>query len=248
MVMLKDRISETYKNKQGTIFPHVKELRFNENELLKLGKFIVQTSHNLKFSNKSSFCDDLGDIGVLIYQDEDDKNIGYRLDLEYNNIYFDDQMCARKIEKLQELQPQIQKTQFPYGVVTREGRVIGEIMPFYPNCENIFEYLSNRDAINVLEIYKQVLGILTELMDNGVLYRDIHKKNFLINSSGIPVVHVIDFDTQYTEIGKFSQSDVKSMLFNLKRFLVELQSLVKEEEKIKLSNMTLEFENKVLKK
>lgn len=248
MVMLKDRISETYTNRQGIIFPHVKELRFNENEFLKLGKFIVQTSHNLKFANKSSFCDDLGDTGVLIYQDEDDKDMGYRLDLEFNNIYFDDQMCARKIEKLQELQPQIQKTQFPYGVITREGRVIGEIMPFYPNSENICEYLSNRDAINVLEIYKQVLGILSELMDNGILYRDIHKKNFLVNSVGIPVVHVIDFDTQYTEIGRFSKSDIDSMLSNLKRLLVELQALVKEQERIELSKMTLDFENKVLKK
>ena len=67
--------------------------------------------------------EDLDD-GTLICQSTVDENVGYRIDLGYNNMFTDIQSSARTINYLQSLQPSIKLTEFLYGVITRENRLI----------------------------------------------------------------------------------------------------------------------------
>jgi len=240
-----------YKDKDGIIYPHVKELRYKRGEILLEGaKFITATSHSFIDSKFQYMCDDLcGDIGVHIYQSNINKNEGYRIDIEYNDPFFNDKYRAELVERLQKSQPNVKLTQFPYGVITFDSRVIGEIMPFYPDTLNIYDYLFNNSNKNILEIYSNILEILKELYINGVLYRDIHVKNILVDNFENPTVHLIDFQSEYLDIDNIS-SDKKQIVFeNLMRLLNILKDVINNEKThSEMIKMTKDFNIKVLKK
>lgn len=49
-----------------------------------------------------------------------------------------------------------------------------------------------KDKRVLLEIYQKIVMILQELKENGVLYTDVHPKNFMVNSEYD--VKLIDFE------------------------------------------------------
>ena len=70
------------------------------------------------------------------------------------------------------------------------------------------DYISLYDAVNdnnIELLYNKVLCIIDELLNNGILYLDIHEHNFLVNTN--LDVKLIDFESSCVIFDKISLSD-----------------------------------------
>jgi len=240
-------VEKIYVNKSGTVYANVKNFSWEE---LQDYKIIKETSHVMNFQGKSSRdFEDLDD-GTWICQSVEDKNVGYRIDLRYLNPFIDNQSSARNINDLQSIQPNIKLTEFPYGVITRDNRVVGEVMPFYPDSINILDYIKETTDENILNVYKQVLNILKEMYENGIVYRDIHGGNFVItNKNENPLVHAIDFEDMFIKINKnldYMDFSIRGHLHNLRNFLNNIKKFIKSQEaQDYITNITDNYEKTI---
>ena len=240
-------MEKIYKSNSGTVYVNVKNFFWEEVQAFKV---IKETSHVIMAPGKTSRdFEDLDD-GTLICQSTVDENVGYRIDLGYNNMFTDIQSSARTINYLQSLQPSIKLTEFPYGVITRENRVVGEVMPFYPNSVDILDYIGATSDKNILSVYKQVLMILKEMHENGILYCDIHGGNFVVNDkSGNPVVRAIDFEGIFLSFSRerqYGDYAINSHLNNLRRLLNNIKKVIKSQDvQDSLTSMTDDYEKSI---
>ena len=215
------QIRNSFTNIKGQTFDSVKELSFKKGELFgNLGRYITESHHEV-----SDFAYDIYDshFGVYIYQDYKESNLGYKIYkdfAEYNfNGYGDDKL----IQKLQERQKYIYKTEFPTGVVTLDGKIIGQQIPFYPNCVTLLDYIKTNININPVDIYIKVLQLLQELFLNGIIYLDIHSRNFMIDLSSLDV-KLIDFDSCYIQ---FDDTNLlKRQLCNYRKMVIFLNDIL----------------------
>ncbi len=185
------RRNSTFINIDGQTFDKVEEIAFKQGELMgNIGKFVNETKHepNPFFDNEYE-----QDSGVYIYQDYNNPNIGYRIYKAFADYGFNGNADDRLIQKLMEQQEHIKLTEFPSGVVTLEGRIIGQQIPYYPDHISIGDYFISKKIDNVCDIYNRMLIILKELYDNGIIYFDTHSKNFMINPNN-EQINLIDFD------------------------------------------------------
>lgn len=154
--------------------------------------------------------------GMIIYQDEENPNIGYRI---YRGIfwgakkfYFDDGCSdARIIEELQKRQSTVKLTKFPTGVVTVCKQVIGQEMPFYPNADTLKEFAKkikdNHNKIKLLtNSYISVFKSFEELINNEIFYGDLHTSNIMIDKDDSNITDLIDFSPIYTGFGELTPS------------------------------------------
>lgn len=131
---------------------------------------------------------------VFIYQDKLDRNIGYRIYQDSNVINYNPATHleeANLIQKLHEYGKNVKKTIFPYGVVTKNGNVIGQAMPYYYNEISLTD--AARDGNNPYTLFLEALDLIKELYDNGIIYIDIHGGNFLLTPTGLKL---IDFEKE----------------------------------------------------
>jgi len=112
---------------------------------------------------------------------------------------------------LQKRQKNIELTEFPTGIVTLDKYVIGQEIPFYHNCTTLKE---KTNKLDIIKYYLDILNILKELLNNDIIYSDIHSKNFLIDNA-TNIVKLIDFDSQYISFDE-SKTLYEDMLRNLK--------------------------------
>ena len=185
-------IKPIYKNRKIIIKDKsyiIKEIAFNDS-LSGIGKFFAETK-----KEKAMFFEDSDNNyeGVYIYQDKDNPNIGYRIYQEFANPGFNGYEDDKLVAKLQERQSIITKSKFPTGIITLNGKIVGQQIPLFLNHSEIHEYCkTNTDKLPTAS-YKQVLDILKELYDNGIFYLDGHSKNFVVDrNSGH--VEIIDFE------------------------------------------------------
>lgn len=190
--MIKNNLKNGFTDKKGIVYPKVLEYHFKTGEFFDLGK-IIGSSHD-------DDVDEYGEgIGFYIFQDNDNHNIGYRIYREFNNKYdCDVQGNAPFIEKLQEKQDNVHKTIFPYGVVTLDNRVVGQIIPFYENPITLREIV-RKNGWEQYDLYLECLSILKELCANGIYYYDLNPNNFFIINS---TVRLIDFEKHQVEFDK----------------------------------------------
>ena len=76
------------------------------------------------------------------------------------------------VSKLLRKQPNVKNTDFPTGVVTLDGRVIGQEIVFYPDALDMNEYYSNGISDKLMlptKAYLKIINNLQELYDNGIL-------------------------------------------------------------------------------
>ena len=196
-------------------------------------KFIISTHDDMD----SEF--DL--IGAIIYANIDDLSKSLKIYKDYAEIHLavDCNLfnCAIThhydidlIKNLQQKQKNIKLTQFPTGIVTYKGYIIGQEMPFYVNCIDLLKYCQTLGDNNVIinQIIK-CIQIIQELYENGIVYIDVHPQNFLVDSLG--GFHLIDFDNKYVS---FSIDDIDS--YN--RMIDNLKCMIKDI--FKLFNISLE--------
>lgn len=126
--------------------------------------------------------------------------------------------CEHKlVEKLIREQDKIKLCDFPIGIVTIEGLMAGQVIPFYDGFINIRDYAPKAKMIELYQLYFAALKIFKELQENGIIYTDIHSRNLVVNPE-TNIIKLIDFDEGRIYFDDLS-SAVDSMIDNLKNFL-----------------------------
>lgn len=208
-VLYENYVSETKK-----MFKYVKELAFTKDNIFgNLGKFIDETKYE-----SNDFFSSSDERGVYIYQDFHDSKIAYRIYKEFADYNFNGYNDDKLIENLQKRQSNIHLTKVPYGVVTLDGKIIGQIIYFYENYITLYQFSTKKSKeINYIKLYIRILKILKELYENGVLYLDIHAKNFMINENNR--INLIDFEDGNIIFDDFSKT-------NIQRFFTSFNNMI----------------------
>lgn len=208
--MSKTCINNGFININGQSFDKVKEISLSKEKLHNIGKYITSSFHK-----PNNFFDEDYDLntGVYIYQSYDNKNEGYRIYKEFADYNFNGYSDDILIQTLQERQKNILKTIFPYGVVTLEGRIIGQQIPYFDNSILLLDYINKFLVLEPIKLYKELLEIIYELYINGIMYQDIHPKNFMIDLTN-KKVNLIDFELGHIKFDDLSA--LKSCLNNYK--------------------------------
>lgn len=179
-----------FTNIYGEHFPNVREIAYKKGQYLNIG-IPITASHE---ENNDGFINDVHMYSTMyIYQDRKNPLVGYRIYGEYADYHFNGSCDDRLISKLQERQSSVLLTKFPTGVVTRDGYIIGQEMPFFPDGKTLDEYLKGCSVSEIFALYKKVLLILKELYNNKIIYVDVHHGNFLVTPNS--KVELIDFDS-----------------------------------------------------
>ena len=217
--MLKNKLNTSYTNVEGQVYPNVLEYHFQSGEDFAVGK-VIASSHD-------SDTDAYGyGQGFYIYEDEENPDIGYRIYREYKNANdCDEQKNADYIQKLQSIQNNVLLTTFPYGVVTLDKRIVGQIIPIYHNCVSLRQYVKEH-GWECEDIYLECLNILKELCANGAYYYDMNADNFLITNDGIKL---IDFEDHQMEFDHAFSPKQERVIHNFRIMLMILsRSQIKE--------------------
>ena len=88
------------------------------------------------------------------------------------------------------------------------------------------EYYSNGVSEGLMlptTAYLKIINNLQELYDNGILYLDIHNKNFMILNSGD--VKIIDFEHMELSIDYIDKTYVERMINNLRMMFIRTNQL-----------------------
>ena len=213
-------IKNGFKNYKNDYFDNIREIHFDKFEDLigNLGSFILETHSN----------EDLGfalNPGIYLYASEFENNKAYRIYKDYANYkylcYTDDAF----ISKLQSIQKNIKLTNFPTGVVTLGGNIIGQEVPYYKETLNIDKYfIKYLTEKNVTKYYLKILYILKELFREGIIYKDINSGNFLVNIN-TERINLIDFDPVYTIFSGEKDYAYYEMIEHLKILIQKLNRI-----------------------
>ena len=215
-------IKDSYTDKNGTSYKNVREVMFTKEEVVyNLGEYITQTSREVSDFFKDDSMDFNTD-GFYIYKSLYDENKGLRVYRRFNEYQFNGERDEILISKLQEKQAKIKLTEFPTGVLTREGYIFGQEMPFYENYETLFNFKDNIESVSQLvEIYKKCLKILEELYKNDIYYTDVHSKNFMVNNDDIKLI-----DFEYGRVKFDDPSYIDVVFYRVKNMFDFINSLL----------------------
>lgn len=203
------KIFNTFTNSKGEKFDRVREIRYARGKTFLGTKFVAATKCCDKY--RDSFIDD--DDGVFIQQVCDNPTIAYRVYNCWNDYGFSSLWEDRLIQSLQERQQNIKLSTFPTGVITLDGNIVGQEIPFYENHITLHDLSKSKLKVeNPIRIYREILDIIKEMLDNGILYMDAHGRNFLLNKENIlDRVKIIDFESRLVSIDYTSKSELENL-------------------------------------
>lgn len=210
---------EGFTNLKGVYYPNVREVAFTSEKGFNgcLGKMIGET----KCDSQQLFLRS-GD-PVYVYQSKLDPKKAYRIYHEFASPGYDNCVDAEMIQKLQERQPYVIGTKFPTGVVTMDGRVIGQEVPFFEDYVTLLEFSKKKHSgLDVISIYIDVLKILKEMYQQDILYMDNHAGNFMINADHH--IEVIDFDSAYVKFQDYNHIHLENGLLNYRNMIMVLNT------------------------
>jgi len=212
-------IKDNYTNIKGEMFYNVREISYKKDELFgNLGRLVAETK------KENDLTDSLNSNGgVYIYQSHHNPDIAYRIYKEFAEYNFNGYNDDKLIQKLLERQNTILKTKFPTGVITLEGKIIGQEIPYYKNSITLLEYIKQNMYLDIIDLYINTLEILFELYKYGIIYIDIHSKNFVINPL-TQKINLIDFDFNYVKFD--DKSLIKKQLYNYKYMIDFLNNVL----------------------
>ncbi|MDD3453825.1 MAG: hypothetical protein PHN42_06105 [Bacilli bacterium] len=216
------KINYGFTNIYGKHFDNIREIAFKQGELYNnLGNYITESNK----ANGYFFGSDYNhENGVYIYQHKEIKEIGYRIykkfaDYDFNG-HSDDELISKLMKKQQDVE-----TKFPTGVVTLDGRIIGQEIRFYYESVTLNE-LSELDIYqkNIeTEIYLAMIKKLKDQYKSGIIYIDVHPKNFVFFTTPIGYeIKIIDFEKNYMVIDEENNASLNSMVHNLKNTISSL--------------------------
>lgn len=187
---------------------------FSENS----GKFICESTHNDGIWQDTDF--DLTN-GVYLYKPNYDETKALRIYKDTLGVCDDYKFTSYSdhllVKELLSRQKNIKLTDFPTGIVTIENYVIGQEIPYYQNFNNLSEIIHLKTHREIIRYYIDIINILEELSNNGIIYSDVHAKNFMIDSCS-NLLKLIDFDSTYLSID--NEKDIyMNMIMNLKNMI-----------------------------
>ncbi len=94
-------------------------------------------------------------------------------------------------------------TDLPNNILTFKGKPVGVPIKYYNNSISLKDYLiENYSDENIETIKNQVLNIVGELIEKGIVPTDPHFENFLVcyNDDGSYRLNMIDVDDQYISV------------------------------------------------
>ena len=213
------KIGKGFINNKGDVFPDVREIAFLSGQLNgNLGKLVAESnkcSHNY-------FVD--SDIGVYIYK-SNNPSVGYRIYKCFADYGFNGYKDEVLVQNLLEHGKNIRSVSFPMGVVTLDGRVIGQEIPFFSCCCTLYDFINSNLNINPTIYYSMVLNSIKEMYDNGIIYSDLHSNNFMVYLCKLGV-EVIDFELSHIKFDDFSVSSRIDLLERYKRMIINLNSIL----------------------
>jgi len=101
-------------------------------------------------------------------------------------------------------------TDLPNELLTYGGKPIGVGINYYKDSITLKEFLSGDFDADYTLIKSEVINIVNELIENGIVPTDPHFENFLItfNDKGDYKIHMIDVDDIYVSVYPDSVKDV----------------------------------------
>ena len=196
-----------FTNELGKTYNNIRDIHFNNpgDILTELGSPVYQSTGNNSPDQ------------VKIYRLPGLSNKALRLDKNFLNYHYLVRHDDLLVSHLQERQKDVLLTEFPTGIVTIEDKIIGQEIPFYEDVVTL-EHAAKRKLINTSEQFLrktlEILKIIRELLNAGIIYQDIHSFNFLYNNN-TQKINLIDFDSQYIKFYYYKQS-YDYMIINLK--------------------------------
>lgn len=185
-------IRNEFIDKNGILYPNISEVAYTSSNIFgNLGTIVNETDREVNDNFKRSSID-INDEGVYIYKSSFDQSIALRIYKCFYDPDFNGYQDEKLISKLQNFQKGIEKTSFPLGVVTLDGKIIGQKIPYYETSSQLYQIKEEVTLKELLELYRKCLIILSELQSKGIAYIDIHAKNFLVDNS--LNVQLIDFE------------------------------------------------------
>lgn len=197
----------------GKTYQNIYDVHFNNpgDILNELGSPVYQSTNNNSFDQ------------VKIYRLPGLADKALRLDKNFLNYRYLVRHDDYLVSSLQERQKDVLLTDFPTGIVTIEDKIIGQLIPFYEDVVTL-EYAAKRNLINTYEDFLdkilEILKIIRELLNAGIIYQDIHSYNFLYNKN-TEKLNLIDFDSKYIRFYHHQQS-YEYMILNLKILISRL--------------------------
>ena len=82
--------------------------------------------------------------GVYIMKDIE-KDIYYRISKSFQDPTYSSKKDLEMVALLQNKQSNIKLSEFPTGIVTMNGRVIGQEIPYYKNSQNLYDFASKEN-------------------------------------------------------------------------------------------------------
>lgn len=208
------KICEGFTNRKGIHYDRVREIAYRHGELAgNLGTFVAETKHenNMFFDSSHNLVN-----GVYIYQSYFDPLVAYRIYKSFADYGFNGYNDDRLVQILRERQENINLSKFPTGVVTLDGSIIGQEIPYFPNKITLYKLFLEHKKISPIKIYRAVLDVLNEMYDNGIIYLDNHPKNFMVDPTDPASVDVIDFDETYVKFDDDSETLRRQLFDNYK--------------------------------
>ncbi len=185
-------IRNEFIDKNGILYPNISEVAYTSSNIFgNLGTIVNETEREVNDNFKRSSMD-INDEGVYIYKSSFDPSIALRIYKCFYDPDFNGYQDEKLISKLQTFQKGIEKTSFPLGVVTLDGKIIGQKIPYYETFSQLYQIKEEVTLKELLELYRKCLIIISELQSKGIAYIDIHAKNFLVDNS--LNVQLIDFE------------------------------------------------------
>lgn len=210
-------------NRYGEVYDNIRNIAFKLEKNYDFGTLQDETIRSMAEMFESY---DSSQEGVFIYQTDYDPNVALRIFKRFKDPDEEGILEDRVVSRLQKKQPNVKNTDFPTGVVTLDGRVIGQEIVFYPDSLDMNEYYSNGVNESLMlptTAYLKIINNLQELYDNGILYLDIHNKNFMILKN--EDVKIIDFEHMELSIDYIDKTYVERMINNLRMMFIRTNQL-----------------------
>lgn len=217
-------IKYEYTNSLGQKFNNLKNIHFDSIRDFEsnIGPLIFQTSSKTRI-----FLTSKNDTkGSYIYLSSNSRNIAYKVSKSYRFLEKSNDQDPLMITKLNSLKEKITLTDFPTAIITIKNCVIGQEIVYYQNYQTLTSVVyQHLPEYKLLLYYQKILLIIKELLDNGIIYTDIHPNNIMIDLNN-DQVKLIDFDPNHISFTNDYESYYQ-MLTNLKNMINEINSYLK---------------------
>jgi len=128
----------------------------------------------------------------------------------------------RMLLRFNEVVDKIERTDLPTMYYQENNFVNGQVIPYYDESANLYNlsltkdldelmkwYKKDDDKIhNLFLLYNDIIDIIEELRDYGILYEDSNSTNFVFKDNK---VHLIDFDPKYVILKNNRKAFIQTM-------------------------------------